>query len=259
MAGTTTRYGFTGGIPAAEPAERNGPEGTAESRPARTLYGRDIHLRRSELDFKSGQDTPPPAPATVPGSAPALSERVGAATPRGRAATPYPHPPSHTGKSGYPTIARLLGRWGTAGGFLREDGGWEPDGETMLVPRESSVWRSVAIVLGTAFVSFTLVMLIVRPGSRPAAPKTATPEPAVIMPAAAPAPIPEAAMPVVQPAAASTSGTLNPTQQEATATDEPPAARPIRPPARKAAPSPRSVSRPRSRPEDPDSLMPLTF
>src|SRR5262245_54455691 len=99
-----TRFGFEHGSTGPLPLL----DGAVPDRGAQTLFGRDVHLR-----VPAGEEALP-VPAAAPGEAPspAVESAPAAVEP---AAEQARHPtPSHTGKSRFPALARVL-RWNTGG------------------------------------------------------------------------------------------------------------------------------------------------
>jgi hypothetical protein len=143
MAGPRTKFGFAG----------SAGEGL-ESRSSPTVLGHAPHLG-----------------VPVPGE---VVERAPAAPPGDPVAPPSPaepgevsaevagQPPSHSGKSNYPSVARLFGRWDENGNLVIDD---PPIGETTIddadpleVPHQRGLrpWMLVVIALavGLAVIAF---------------------------------------------------------------------------------------------------------
>src|SRR4051794_41078153 len=103
MAGSRTRYGFAGG---------GGPDGGLDPRSSRTLLGHDAHLVRPNegpvhpAEAFVGPEEPEARPATQ--ELPPTREVAPAAGPVPSADSPA-RVPSHSGKSNYPTVARMFG------------------------------------------------------------------------------------------------------------------------------------------------------
>jgi hypothetical protein len=244
-----------------------GDSGARDVRSAPTLYGHDLHLDRRALesgpaapDADADASAPPPAePAAALSTEPITREEVAQRArddeitlpPRQRVRS------HHSGKSRFPALARLFGRWNTQG-HLEERAARDLDDDFALdaVPRERFL-RPLAIVVATASISFFIVVTLLKlrdsPPETPPAPAPVaaplslpppTPAPAarpVVIPQSPPVAAPTAAAPVMAPPAA------------------PPAvAQPAEPPAPVAK---RPVARRRARraPADPDSPMPLSF
>jgi hypothetical protein len=158
MPGSKTRFGFSG---TDEPVPLEGKAPDAP-RAARTVLGHETH-RPGQAGASSPASNPSPGiesqgarPTPEPRSGvpeavvhEEITERVG--TRRG-----------HTGKSKFPAIARLLGRWTTEGRFLSRSRILAD--ETMPeVPR--NVWPSrIAIFLGAALLSFLIAMAVMKAG-----------------------------------------------------------------------------------------------
>jgi hypothetical protein len=163
MAGSRTRFGFAGG---------GGPNGTPDPRSSRTILGHDAHLLRTELPPAE----PRPATQELPPTAvvPPTEEPPAAAPPPARV-------PSHSGKSNYPTVARLFGRWNDDGKLVAHDHP-EPavpdwvvtDDELLEPPRERAIprWALVAVAIAVCVLAAAL-LLRHRSHPPPAAPPTA--------------------------------------------------------------------------------------
>jgi hypothetical protein len=293
MAGEGTRSGSPGGPP---PGDDAGGGGSAEARPplgARTVYGRDLHLKQEiEAEMRKAgaatdlgrprgpargdtvklatTDAAPLAPPPSTGQAPTRrrppAQSLGAQRDRGPV-------PSHTGKSRFPTLARLFGRWNTRGDLVprEHEEDWSPDADTMVLPRDSYL-KPIIMVVAVGAISFLAVSSLLklrnppRPRPEPAA-ALEPPAPAAVpspSPAAAPssaaAPSPAAAaVPSPSPAAVP-SPPPSPSQAAvpAPATAPTPAATTPNPPRRRAAAT--SGRAPRRGPaNDPDSPLPLRF
>jgi hypothetical protein len=193
MAGSRTRYGFAG----------DDDHGNDRPRTAPTLLGHDTHAIPL-----------PGVPAAAADPVPAAADPVpaAAAVPLPVPAEPAPEaevrPPPHTGKSNYPTVARLFGRWDQEGKLL-PDGPPVPapdpapapdsllDGDSLHIPRERIPrWVLLAIAAGVvlAVVGF---LMTGRNAPRPAPPPATT---LALPPPPAPAPV---VSPPSAPAAAS--------------------------------------------------------
>jgi hypothetical protein len=239
----STRSGLPGGF--------SGGNGPTDVQSARTLYGHDLHLNRGELDAGAVRD---PAPETP--SRPVTQEEEFAPEPtdslRGR-----------SGKSRFPALAKLFGRWNTRGQFEPR---YAEDDDLDTVPRERLL-RPLAIVVATAAISFFIVVGLLKlrdststaPEPEPVAqplvspPVTSPPPPAPRAQAAAPVPAPRPVVAVpAAPAAPARTRPLSEVLERALAQREAPRAAAKRPIQR----------RPRARmvvPADPDSPMPLSF
>ncbi len=258
MGGTTTRYGFSGApeVAAEEPVSQ-------DVRSNRTIYGHDFHLR-PPLPVPEPAAPPPPAPPEpvqprhparppVPGP-PASSSSLRLSRPdvcsrRFGSAMRYGPAPKRSGKSRFPALARIFGRWNTEGSFVRSDS--PRDRDTLSIPRDKNL-RAVAIVGGMALVSFFLVLGLLRTSERAAGPKAPPPAVTAAAPSSSPPVAPSTPPPEPQPAtpaapalgspSALPSSTLEPWEGSATAlTGSPPAASaaaaealPVRPPAQTA-------------------------
>ncbi len=156
MPGSKTRFGFSG---TSEPLP---PEGDAPDAPraARTIMGHETHR---------------PGEVAAPVQAPKVEVQAVTAPPaEPKAAVPEPvlredvtervldrH--RHTGKSKFPAIARLLGRWTTGGGFLSRSRMFASDEALPTLPR--NVWPSrIAIFLGAALLSFLIALAVMKVG-----------------------------------------------------------------------------------------------
>jgi len=69
--------------------------------------------------------------------------------------------PQHSGKSNFPTIAKVFGRWTTGGGFNRQSQ-LDAQDEELLVPPKDPLIRNVALLVVVAVLSFSFVMFILR-------------------------------------------------------------------------------------------------
>ena len=146
MSGSTTRPGFFGGE---EPPLPN-PEGAPSPRAARTVMGREIH-RPAPADPHRAPDLPasPQAPVGVP------------QTVTDETTDEIPRRPSHSGKSKFPALARLFGRWTTGGGFRARTGMSRVDDELLNVPRDPFVSR-VAMFVAAALLSFLVALAVLK-------------------------------------------------------------------------------------------------
>jgi hypothetical protein len=241
----STRSGFPGGF--------TGGDGPTDVQSARTLYGHDLHLEPGAVDVSPAQPvSQPDEPVDL---RPVTTEEE---------FTPPARFPSHTGKSRFPALARLFGRWNTHGRF---EARIADDDDLDVVPRERFL-RPLAIVVATSAISFFIVVALLKLRdstgaeppqplvSAPAATQTAAPSPAPApAPAAAPrpAPVPTAAVPVPAPRPVpERARPISDVLQRAIARREPPGPAVKRTAARHT----------RSRivvPADPDSPMPLSF
>jgi hypothetical protein len=238
----STRSGLPGGF--------SGGNGPTDVQSARTLYGHDLHLDRADLDGAAVHE-PADAEATAPARPVTQEEEF--------VAEKTDSMGGRSGKSRFPALARLFGRWNTRGDF--ESRATESDYEFDSIPRERLL-RPLAIVVATAAISFFIVvgLLKLRDSTGGSPPVTAAPAPA-IQPAFA---VPPAAP--VRPAVA----TPLPPHPAPAPTQVAPRSRPLsdvlqRALAQREAPPPavkRTVSRRPRRlivPADPDSPMPLSF
>jgi hypothetical protein len=69
--------------------------------------------------------------------------------------------PQHSGKSNFPTIAKVFGRWTTGGGFKRQSQLDAQDDEGLVPPKDPMI-RNVALLVIVAVLSFSLVMFLLR-------------------------------------------------------------------------------------------------
>ena len=144
MAASRTKFGFAG----------SGGE-DLESRSSPTVLGHAVHLgapgdvRDHAPSGTPGDPVAPPAPAEI-GMLPA------------EVAGP---PPSHSGKSNYPSVARLFGRWDENGKLVIDDPQVgettiDDDDDRLVVARERLFprWMLVVIALavGLAVTAFAL-------------------------------------------------------------------------------------------------------
>jgi hypothetical protein len=249
MAGPHTRSGYEGGD---TPGPTDPPPRADDvPRGARTVFGRDLHLRRSTLDAAVAE-----APQAAPDEPPPDDD-----APRARI-------PSHTGKSVLPALAQLFWRW--SAGRLRPASSYdfERDRETFVIPREDYT-RPVLLVLATAGLSFLLVLSLLRlrdhagppvPPEVPAPVAAPVPAPA---PAAVPALPPAPAPPPVPAPAPVPARRVAPAPVIAPPAPEPAEVVPtVAPAARPTRRAPRAAARPahpRQQPHDPDGIMPLSF
>lgn len=153
MPGSKTRFGFSG---ADEPSPLTGDAPDAP-RAARTIIGHETH--------RPGEAVAPQHPPKVEVQAPPAPEPksgVPEAVVR-EEATERLSDRRHTGKSRFPAIARLLGRWTTGGGFLSRSRMFSSDESLPQLPR--NVWPSrIAIFLGAALLSFLIALAVMKVG-----------------------------------------------------------------------------------------------
>jgi hypothetical protein len=177
MSGSKTNPGFFGGSEPPPPASKSDED--ASPRAARTVIGHELHLRSPPV-LRPAADLPPPRVETSAGVPEAVTDET---------TEELPARPRHSGKSKFPALARLFGRWTTGGGFLsrsRMSGG---DDDLPSVPRDA--WASrVAIFVVAALFSFLVALAVLKlqrcseTGSGPAAATKVSVSPA---PLAAPA------------------------------------------------------------------------
>jgi hypothetical protein len=154
MAGSKTRFGFSG---ADEPLPLEGLASGAP-RAAVTLTGHETHCASQATSPKPAkiqvQDV-----ARVSASRSGVPETVVREEVTERLADRGPH----TGKSKFPAIARLLGRWTKSGVFLSRSRILDADDTMPKLPRE--VWPSrIAIFLGAALLSFLIALAVMKLG-----------------------------------------------------------------------------------------------
>jgi hypothetical protein len=154
MPGSKTRFGFSG---ADEPSPLTGdaPDGP---RAARTIFGHETHRPGEAVAPKhapKAEVQAPPAPEPKSGVPEAVVREEITERLAGR--------PRHTGKSKFPAIARLLGRWTTGGGFLSRSRILSSEEPLPQLPR--NVWPSrIAIFLGAALLSFLIALAVMKVG-----------------------------------------------------------------------------------------------
>ena len=146
MSGSNTRPGFFGGD---EPPPLN-PEGDPSPRAARTIIGHEIHLRKRPDPLPTaGVPSSPQEPIGVPET---VTDEITEEIPRR---------PSHSGKSKFPALARLFGRWTTGGGFLSRSRMSRVDDDLLNVPRDPWVSR-VAMFAVAALLSFLVALAVLK-------------------------------------------------------------------------------------------------
>ena len=177
MSGNKTRFGFAG---ATDPTvERENVQA------ARTMLGHDIHLPQ----FPEGRALTPdslPPPVSGPSTSlgmpsqpvvpvpPGINEPILTDEPPKEQTKRLPVAiteemdqverstrPQHSGKSNFPTIAKVFGRWTTGGGFKRQSQ-LDAQDDDILVPPKDPLIRNVALLLVVAVLSFLLVMFVLR-------------------------------------------------------------------------------------------------
>src|SRR3954452_20203181 len=131
----STRSGFPGGF--------SGGDGPTDTQSARTLFGHDLHLEPGSVDVSPGRS----APVDPDAARPVTTEEEFTAPVR---------VPSHSGKSRFPALARLFGRWNTHGQFETN-----LDDDLDVIPRERFL-RPLAIVVATAAISFFIVVALLK-------------------------------------------------------------------------------------------------
>jgi hypothetical protein len=259
----STRSGIPGGF--------SGGDGPTDTQSARTLFGHDLHLAPGSVDVSPA---PTPDPPVEEPSRPVTTEEE---------FTAPANLVSHSGKSRFPPLAQLFGRWNTQGQFENN-----LDEDLDVIPRERFL-RPLAIVVATAAISFFIVVALLKlrdsttgPAPVPPAPVAAAPAPRPVAPptpvAAAPAPrpvpppTPVAAAPAPRPvAAAPAPRPVAPPPAPRAAPAAPERSRPVsddldkavaQRDAARAAAKPAKPRRPRApvaAPADPDSPLPLSF
>jgi hypothetical protein len=218
MSGSKTRPGFFSGgePPASKPDEEPSPRAT------RTVIGHEIHLRTPLVPRPVSETPPPPRQETSGGVHEPITDET---------TEELPARPSHTGKSRFPALARLFGRWTTGGGFLSRSHMSREAGDLPRVPREAWVSR-VAIFVMAALISFMVALAVLKvhqcsePGSPPSSTTRASMSPAP------PAPPAASVEPAVLPASSAPPGPLVAASHPPVATTfaaslaQPPAVRP---------------------------------
>ena len=207
MSGSKTRPGFfSGGEP---PASK--PDEEPSARATRTVIGHEIHLRTPLVPSPAAEAPPPPRPTTSGGVLEPITDET---------TEELPPRPSHTGKSKFPALARLFGRWTTGGGFLSRSHMPVDDDDLPRVPRDAWVSR-VAIFVMAALLSFLVALAVLKlhqcnqpdsppPGTTrasisptPPAPPAASAGPALLpAPSAPPGPLAAASHPPIATASA---------------------------------------------------------
>src|SRR5262245_27927543 len=99
----STRTGIPGGF--------SGGDGPTDTQSARTLFGHDLHLEPGSVDISPAQ-----ASAPAPEAARPVTNTARPVTTEEEFTAPV-RVPSHSGKSRFPALARLFGRWNTHGQF----------------------------------------------------------------------------------------------------------------------------------------------
>jgi hypothetical protein len=128
------------------------------------MIGHEIHLRApSDRLPPVGAPRPPPE-EVLAGEPPTAREEARASVPEAvtdETTEELPLRPSHTGKTRFPALARLFGRWTTGGGFLSRSRMSGTDDDPLDVPREA--WASrVAIFAAAGLVSFLLALVVLK-------------------------------------------------------------------------------------------------
>lgn len=157
MSGSKTRFGFSG---AHEPSHVEG-QAPEVPRAARTFIGHETH--------RPGEVAPPKAApkievegaaTTLIGPVMSVPPGVPEAVMQEEFTERVPGRGRHTGKSRFPAIARLFGRW-TTGGHFRSGGGAPDDGTLPEIPR--NLWASrIVIFLGAALLSFLIALAAMK-------------------------------------------------------------------------------------------------
>jgi hypothetical protein len=191
MSGSKTNPGFFGS--SEPPASKSDEE--ASPRAARTVIGHESHLRAQRAPGPAGKLPPSPLAETSEGVPQAITDET---------TDQLPARPSHTGKSGFPALARLFGRWTTGGGFLSRSRMSGDDDDLPNVPRDAWAAR-VAIFVAAAIFSFLVALAVLKlhqcseAGSRPSAATqvstSPTPPPTLVSGAAQAMPPPPSAPP----------------------------------------------------------------
>ncbi|MBN2573343.1 MAG: hypothetical protein JXP73_02145 [Deltaproteobacteria bacterium] len=191
MAGTKTRFGFSGA---------SDPPDTKESRSARTVFGRDIHLQvPSEF---SAPPSPTPVPPALPYSTPAAP--VPAPLPEQESTNPIPVRRQRPLRKS--RLARFFGRWTRSGRFEASSRMGFDGTEDLELPRDTT-GRNVLVVLMVALLAFLVTFAVVKlrqrflgPPPASTAPMPPARQPSAVTAAASPEP---ATPPAASPAAAS--------------------------------------------------------
>ena len=155
MAGVKTRYGFSG-------AEGSSDEGPPSQRAARTVIGHETHGPGALYGLASH---PEAGPSSRPNAAPNQEPKTGVPEPidQKEFTEKIPGRSVHSGKSKFPAIARLFGRWTTGGGFVSRSRILDAEDVLSEVPR--NLWPSrIAIFVGAAFISFLMALAVMKIG-----------------------------------------------------------------------------------------------
>ena len=150
MPGSKTRFGFSG---AGEPLPLSGGAPDAP-RAARTVFGHEAHLPGRASTPRFG----------VPAATRAAEPRSGVpeTVSHGDSTEKVTGHRTHSGKSKFPAIARMLGRWTTGGGFLARS---RPHSGQALPGVSRGVWLSrIAILVGAALLSFLIALAVMKAG-----------------------------------------------------------------------------------------------
>jgi hypothetical protein len=155
MPGSKTRFGFSGADEPL-PLEGNAPDAP---RATRTVYGHETH---GPGQAGSPSPSPSPSPRPEPQGARPSPEGVPETVVQGEITEKVGYRRGHTGKSKFPAIARLLGRWTTGGRFLSRS---RILADETLPELPRNVWPSrIAIFLGAALLSFLIALAVLKAG-----------------------------------------------------------------------------------------------
>lgn len=239
MSGSKTRPGFSGGD---EPPPSD-PEADVSPRAARTMIGHEIHLRAPSDPGPAAGVPPTPSEEVLARVPPTPREEARASVPEAvtdETTEELPLRPTHTGKTRFPALARLFGRWTTGGGFLSRSRMSGTDDEPLNVPREA--WASrVAIFAAAGLVSFLVALAVLKVHQcSTSAPKPSAAGQVSVSPAP-PAPPADRAAPAVLPVPPAQAGPPAAASQPADATA------PVAPIAQPVAVPPKTTHRPAKR------------